>query len=46
MKIYDFFKQNPLKEYKLKDVEPPSDDHMLSLKKIVESCGVKAQIGG
>ena len=33
-------------EYKLKDVEPPSDDHMIKLKEIVESCGVKAQIGG
>lgn len=33
-------------EYKLKDVEPPSDDHLIRLKEIVESCGVKAQIGG
>jgi pyruvate formate lyase activating enzyme len=33
-------------EYKLTDVEPPSEDHMLRLKEIVESCGVKAQIGG
>ena len=34
------------KEYKLEDVEPPSDDHMERLKELVESCGVKAQIGG
>jgi len=33
-------------EFKLPDVEPPSDDHMIRLKEIVESCGVKAQIGG
>jgi pyruvate formate lyase activating enzyme len=33
-------------EYKLTDVEPPSDDHMTMLKEIIESCGVKAQIGG
>jgi len=33
-------------EYKLPDIEPPSDDHMIRLKEIVESCGVKAQIGG
>jgi pyruvate formate lyase activating enzyme len=33
-------------EYKLKDLEPPSDEHMAKLKKLVESCGVKAQIGG
>jgi len=34
------------KEYKLADVDPPSDDHMERLKEIVESCGVRAQIGG
>ena len=34
------------KEYKLTDVEPPSDDHLERLKEIVESCGVRAQIGG
>ncbi|MFW9785803.1 MAG: glycyl-radical enzyme activating protein, partial [Candidatus Heimdallarchaeota archaeon] len=33
-------------EYKLPDVEPPSEAHMLQLKGFVESCGVKAQIGG
>lgn len=33
-------------KYKLSDVEPPSEDHMIKLKGIVESCGVKAQIGG
>ena len=33
-------------EYKLPDVEPPSEDQMRKFKKIVESCGVKAQIGG
>ena len=34
------------REYILADVEPPSDDHMTMLKEIVESCGVRAQIGG
>ncbi|MFX0082937.1 MAG: glycyl-radical enzyme activating protein [Candidatus Hodarchaeota archaeon] len=34
------------RDYKLINVKPPSDDHMIRLKKIVESCGVKAQIGG
>ncbi len=34
------------REYELTDVEPPSDDHMKRLKEIVESCGVRAQIGG
>ena len=34
------------REYKLKDVEPPSEEYMIKLKKIVESCGVKVQIGG
>jgi pyruvate formate lyase activating enzyme len=33
-------------EYKIEDVEPPSDAHMKNLKEIVESCGVIAQIGG
>ncbi|MFX1325794.1 MAG: glycyl-radical enzyme activating protein [Promethearchaeota archaeon] len=33
-------------EYKLPDVEPPSEERMLHLKEIVESCGLKAQIGG
>jgi pyruvate formate lyase activating enzyme len=33
-------------EYRLKDVEPPSDEHMERLKELIESCGVKAQIGG
>ncbi len=33
-------------EYKLKDVEPPSDSHMKRLKEHVESCGVSARIGG
>jgi pyruvate formate lyase activating enzyme len=33
-------------EYKLPDVEAPGDEHMIRLKGIVESCGVKAQIGG
>lgn len=33
-------------EYKLKDVEPPSDEHMEKLKELIESCGIKAQIGG
>jgi len=34
------------REYTLIDVEPPSDDHMIKLKEIVESCGVRVQIGG
>jgi len=34
------------REYGLKDVEPPSEDYMINLKKLVESCGVKVQIGG
>jgi pyruvate formate lyase activating enzyme len=34
------------REYELADVNPPSDDHMERLKEIVESCGVRAQIGG
>jgi pyruvate formate lyase activating enzyme len=34
------------REYELADVDPPSDDHMERLKEIVESCGVRAQIGG
>ena len=34
------------REYALKDVEPPSEEYMIKLKKIVESCGVKVQIGG
>jgi pyruvate formate lyase activating enzyme len=33
-------------EYKLEHVEAPSDDHMQKLKEIVESEGVKVQIGG
>jgi len=34
------------REYKLEDVEPPSDGPMKRLQEIVESCGVEAQIGG
>ena len=34
------------REYKLADVEPPSDGQMKRLKEIVESCGVRAQVGG
>ena len=34
------------REYKIEDVEPPSDGHMKRLQEIVESCGVIAQIGG
>lgn len=33
-------------EYRLTDVQPPSDEHMQRLKAIVEASGVKAQIGG
>jgi pyruvate formate lyase activating enzyme len=32
--------------YELKDVEPASEEYMLKLKKLIESCGVKAQVGG
>ena len=34
------------KEYKLGYIEPPNDGHMKRLKGIVESSGVRAQIGG
>jgi len=34
------------RKYELKDLEPPSEEYMSKLKKIIESCGVKAQIGG
>lgn len=34
------------REYQLKDVEPPGEDHMKRLGEIIESCGVKVQIGG
>ncbi|MHA2128864.1 MAG: glycyl-radical enzyme activating protein [Promethearchaeota archaeon] len=33
-------------KYKLADVEPPSEESMIRIKEIVESSGVKAQIGG
>jgi len=32
--------------YELEDVDPPSDEHLERLKKIIEFCGVDAQIGG
>ncbi len=34
------------REYELKDLEPPNEEYMTKLKKLIESCGVKAQIGG
>ncbi len=34
------------REYKLKHIEPPSEEHMNKLKKVIESYGVKVQIGG
>jgi len=34
------------RKYGLQHIEPPDDDRMEILKKIVESCGIKAQIGG
>lgn len=34
------------REYQLKDVEPPGEDDMKRLGEIIESCGVKVQIGG
>jgi len=34
------------REYRLTGLEPPSNDHMKRLKKIIESCGVAVHIGG
>jgi len=34
------------REYKLKHIETPSEEYMNKLKKVIESCGVKVQIGG
>ncbi|MFC2060653.1 glycyl-radical enzyme activating protein [Chloroflexota bacterium] len=34
------------RRYNLKNVEPPSEEHMTTLKEIVESCGLRVQIGG
>jgi pyruvate formate lyase activating enzyme len=34
------------REYELSDVEPPDDARMERLRQIVESCGVKSQVGG
>lgn len=34
------------RKYELIDLEPPSEEYMKKLKELVESCGVKAQIGG
>ncbi len=34
------------RKYELTDIEPPSEEYMIKLKELVESCGVKAQIGG
>jgi len=34
------------REYKLKDIESPSEEYMNKLKKLIESCDVKVQIGG
>ena len=34
------------REFPLADLEPPSDDCMQRLKRIVEACGVDARIGG
>jgi len=34
------------REYELKDLEPPSEEYMNKLKNLVESCGVKVQVGG
>jgi pyruvate formate lyase activating enzyme len=34
------------REFLLAEIQPPGDDHMGRLKRIVESCGVEAQIGG
>lgn len=34
------------RKYELKDVEPPSEENLIKLKELIESCGVKVQIGG
>ncbi len=34
------------RKYELADIEPPSEEYMIKLKELVESCGVKVQIGG
>ena len=34
------------RDYNLKHIEPPSEEHLNKLKKVIESCGVKVQIGG
>ena len=34
------------RDYKLKHIEPPNEEHLNKLKKVIESCGVKVQIGG
>jgi pyruvate formate lyase activating enzyme len=34
------------REYKLKHIEPPSEEYMKKLKKMIETCGVRVQIGG
>ena len=34
------------REYELKDLESPNEEYMNQLKRMIESCGVKAQIGG
>lgn len=34
------------RKYELIDLEPPSEEYMKKLKELVESCDVKAQIGG
>ena len=35
----------PGREYRLEGVEPPDDSHMERLKKTIESCGIRTQIG-
>jgi pyruvate formate lyase activating enzyme len=33
-------------EYQIEEIKPPSEEHMESLRLIVESCGVTGQVGG
>ena len=34
------------RKYELEGIEPPSEEYMIKLKKLIESCGIKVQIGG
>jgi len=34
------------RKYELEGIEPPSEEYVIKLKKLIESCGIKVQIGG